>query len=55
MHAANVAFLIAFILAAGFFSYNAQRLVGFLRVGFDEDRTDRPLARVKNLLTIGLA
>ncbi len=55
MHAANVAFLFVLVLAAGFFAYNAQRLVRFLRVGLDEDRTDHPLTRVKNVLTIGIA
>ena len=55
MHAANVAFLVLLVLAAGFFAHNAQRLVRFLNVGFDEDRTDRPLTRVKNVLTIGIA
>ena len=55
MHAANVAFLVLLVLAAGFFAHNAQRLVRFLNVGFDENRTDRPLTRVKNVLTIGIA
>ena len=55
MHAANVAFLVLLVLAAGFFAHNAQRLVRFLNVGFDEDRTDHPLTRVKNVLTIGIA
>ena len=55
MHAANVAFLVLLVLAAGFFAHNAQRLVRFLNVGFDENRTDHPLTRVKNVLTIGIA
>lgn len=55
MHAENVAFLFILVLAAGFFAYNAQRLVRFLHVGFDENRTDHPLTRVRNVLTIGIA
>ena len=45
MTLANVVFLVILVLAAGFFSYNAQRLVRYLGVGHDEDRTDRPLTR----------
>jgi Fe-S oxidoreductase len=52
---ANVVFLVILVLAAGFFAYNAQRLVRYLGVGHDEDRTDHPLARVRNVLTIGIA
>jgi Fe-S oxidoreductase len=55
MHAANVAFLFVLVLAAGFFANNAQRLVRFLHIGHDENRTDHPLTRVKNVLTIGIA
>jgi Fe-S oxidoreductase len=54
MHAANVAFLVILVLAAGFFAYNAERLVRFMNVGHDENRTDHPLTRVKNVLTIGI-
>jgi Fe-S oxidoreductase len=52
---ANVVFLIILVLAAGFFSYNVQRLVRYLGVGLPDDRSDRPLARLKNVVTIGLA
>ena len=41
----NVAFLFVLVLALGFFSYNAQRLVRYLRIGLDEDRTDDPWTR----------
>jgi Fe-S oxidoreductase len=55
MTAGNVVFLFVLTLAAGFFALNVQRLVGYLRVGFAENRTDHPLTRIRNLLTIGIA
>ena len=55
MTAGNVVFLFVLTIAAGFFALNVQRLVGYLRVGFAEDRTDHPLTRIRNLLTIGIA
>ena len=54
MTAANVAFLIVLALALAFFSYNAQRLVRFLRIARPEDRTNDPARRIWNLLTIGI-
>jgi len=56
MTAQNFVFLGILALAAGFFSYNMQRLVHYMRtVGRPDDRSDEPLTRVRNLLTIGLA
>ena len=55
MTAGSVVFLFVLTIAAGFFALNVQRLVSYLRVGFAEDRTDRPLIRIRNLLTIGIA
>src|SRR6476620_9920569 len=52
---ANVVFLIVLVLAAGFFSFNVQRLVRYLGVGHAEDRTDHPGTRLRNVLTIGIA
>jgi Fe-S oxidoreductase/nitrate reductase gamma subunit len=52
--AAESLYLIILGLAAGFFFYNAQRLVEYLRVGRPEDRTDHPLVRVRNLVSIGV-
>src|ERR687896_1000603 len=54
MNAINVVFLFVVVLAVGFFSLNAQRLYRYLRVGRDERRSDVPLVRVGNLLTIGI-
>jgi len=47
-------YLIILGLAAGFFFYNAQRLVDYLRVGRPDDRTDHPLIRARNLFSIGI-
>ncbi len=55
MTAGSVVFLFVLTLAAGFFALNVQRLVGYLRVGFAEDRTDHPLTRIRNVLSIGIA
>ena len=52
----NVVFLLILLLAAGFFSYNMQRLVHYMRtVGRPDDRTTAPLTRLRNLVSIGLA
>jgi len=50
----NVAFLFVVVAAAGFFAYNAQRLVGYLRIARPDPRWDRPLARLRNVMTIGI-
>src|SRR5215217_4220088 len=55
MTAGSTVFLFVLILAVGFFSLNVQRLVSYLRLGYDEDRTDHPLTRLKNVLVIGVA
>jgi Fe-S oxidoreductase/nitrate reductase gamma subunit len=52
----NVVFLLILVFAAGFFSYNMQRLVHYMStVGRPDDRSNAPLARLRNLLSIGLA
>jgi len=55
MNAQSVVFLFVLAIAAGIFALNVQRLVGYLRLGFAEDRTDRPWARLGNVLEIGIA
>jgi Fe-S oxidoreductase/nitrate reductase gamma subunit len=52
---ATIAFVVVVGLAIGFFSYNAQRLVGYLRIGLPADCVDQPWVRVRNLLGIGIA
>ena len=53
MNAQSVVFLFVLAIAAGIFALNVQRLVGYLRLGLVEDRTDRPWARLSNVLRIG--
>ena len=55
MNAENVAFLFVVVIAAGFFAYNVQRLVQYMRLGKSEWRLDRPLARAWNVLKVGIA
>ncbi len=55
MSGQNFAFLIVLIVALGFFSYNIQRLVSYLRLGKAENRLDHPGRRTWNLITIGFA
>ncbi len=55
MSGQNIAFLIVLIAALGFFSYNIQRLVSYLRLGKPENRINEPGKRTWNLLTIGFA
>jgi len=56
MTTGHVAFVFITAAAAAYFSYNAQRLVQYMRtVGKPDDRADHPLTRIKNLVVIGLA
>jgi hypothetical protein len=55
MTASSVLFLAILVFAAGFFAFNAQRLVRYMRtVGRADDRTDSWGVRFRNLVTIGL-
>ena len=55
MTAQSVVFLFVLTIAAGIFALNVQRLIGYLRLGVVEDRTDRPWGRLANVLRIGIA
>ena len=55
MTAQNVVFLFVLLGALGFFSYNAQRLVQYLRVAHDDDRSDSLWTRFRNVMVIGIA
>ena len=55
MSGQNLAFLIVLVAALGFFSYNIQRLVSYLKLGKPENRIDQPGRRTWNLITIGFA
>jgi Fe-S oxidoreductase len=52
MRTANVVFLVLAVVAAGFFSYNAQRLLAYLQLGRPENRFDHPRRRLANVLVI---
>ncbi|MDQ2890831.1 MAG: heterodisulfide reductase-related iron-sulfur binding cluster [Gemmatimonadota bacterium] len=55
MTPARGVFVLIVVLALSFFSYNAQRLIRYMRtVGKPETRTDHPVTRIRNLLLIGL-
>jgi Fe-S oxidoreductase len=48
-------FVFVTLVAFGIFSYNAQRLVTYMRaIGRPENRTDEPVTRIRNLLAIGI-
>ena len=51
----SVVFLLLLAIAGGFFAFNVQRLVRYLRVGQPENRFDAPLTRLKNVLVVALA
>jgi Fe-S oxidoreductase/nitrate reductase gamma subunit len=55
MASANVLFLFVLVTAFACFSFSAQRLYRFLRVGKDEPRWNDVGKRVWNLLSIGVA
>jgi Fe-S oxidoreductase/nitrate reductase gamma subunit len=55
MSASTLVFVVVLVLAAGFFSYNAQRLIRYLKIGKPENRTNDVPVRVRNLLAIGFA
>jgi Fe-S oxidoreductase len=52
MRIENAIFLVVLLLAGGFFSYNVQRLLSYLRIARPEDRGNDPLVRLKNVITI---
>ena len=55
MTVANVAFAGLLVGAAGFFSFNVQRLVRYLRLGTADSRTNALPTRLWNLIAIGFA
>jgi Fe-S oxidoreductase/nitrate reductase gamma subunit len=52
MRIENAIFLLVLLLAGGFFSYNVQRLLSYLRIARPEDRSNDPLVRLKNVITV---
>src|SRR3990172_5817142 len=55
MEPANALFLFVLVVALASFSFSAQRLYRFLRIGRDEARWNDIGRRTWNLLSIGLA
>jgi hypothetical protein len=55
MTTSSVVFLLVLLFAAAFFSYSAQRLVRYLRIGKNEFRLNEVPRRTWNLLAIGIA
>jgi len=45
-------FLVLLLLSFSFFFVNTLRLIRYLKVGKPEARTDRPLERLKQVLTV---
>jgi Fe-S oxidoreductase len=54
MTASQIVWLFVVVLSLGFFSYNVQRLVGYLRLGTPDDRSNDLPTRFKNFLEIGI-
>ncbi len=54
MRAENIVFTIVVLAATAFFANSANRLISYLRLGRPDPRLDRPLARLKNVLTIAI-
>jgi Fe-S oxidoreductase/nitrate reductase gamma subunit len=54
MTIATLLFVLLVVLGAGFFSYNAQRLVRYLGIGRPDHRTGDVEVRTRNLVSIGL-
>ncbi|MEO6209588.1 MAG: (Fe-S)-binding protein [Gemmatimonadaceae bacterium] len=52
MRTENAVFLLVLLLAVGFFSYNVQRLLGYLSIALPDDRGGHPLVRLKNVITV---
>ena len=48
----NILFLIAFILSISLFTFNFKKILYNIRLGRDENRTDKPRVRLKNMLRV---
>ena len=54
MSTSNIVFGLFVAVATGFFALNVQRLLGYIRIGLADDRTDRPLRRLGNVFGIAI-
>lgn len=55
MSVSQIVFALLFLLAIGWFSYSAQRLIAYLRIGKADPRLDDVGTRLRNLGLIGFA
>jgi len=54
MRTENAIFLLVLLIAGGFFSYNVQRLLAYLRIARPEDRSGDPLVRLRNVISVAI-
>ncbi len=54
MELKNFIFIPVFIAAIGIFAFNIKRILGYIKIGQQENRFDNPGERIKNVLKIGL-
>ncbi len=55
MDTKSILFIITLLIAGGFFANNVKRLIGYLRYGKPDNRTDKLFARIKQTLLVGFA
>ena len=55
MEMKNIVFIIVFITAFGFLSYNIRRLMKYLSIGQQDNRFDNPSERIINVIKIAFA
>ena len=48
----NITFLLILVVSLTFFGWNLRRLISYLRIGKPDQRTDRPIERLKNVLVV---
>ena len=54
MEIKNIVFLLVFIAAFVFLTYNLKRLISYLNIGKKEDRFDNIPERIKNVLKVAI-
>jgi Fe-S oxidoreductase/nitrate reductase gamma subunit len=55
MDTKSTLFIITLLIAGGIFANNVKRLIGYLRYGKPDNRTDKLFARIKQTLLVGFA
>ena len=51
----NFVFLVVFVSAVGLFIFNIYRIISYLRLGRNENRFDKPFARILKVIKVGIA